>query len=431
MNLINNNIKAKIGNISIKLCVFMYNLKSKYGIIGQWLFYCYRMLLQTLNTSTFPVLDIEMYRNKINVFYTKVIEKERFGVQGEIILADGIRNVNQLLLKKNLPDLNLELFKDVCISGNSDIIVDVKNNCVISDTSYNINETEEVVDGLLYRTRQNVCLLRNNMKNIEQNISSGIMISGKFCCNYYHIIFENLIRLLYVDKLNISNDIPIIVDKKTMDIPSCKKIFDILLLGSKRDVITIESNKIYHFDNLYHISNVNLFPGHILNTNKWEGDYLYYPEAIQELKNRLLKYKSDEKFPKKIFISRARANARQFNEDEVFFILKKYGFEKVFPELLSFEEQMAMFNSAKYIVAGSGAALSNLLFINKDCCVVCFGISKGNNEKEIPVFNTIANINNAKFIFFPRSKNINKKGMHSNFIVDTCKLDSFINSILC
>ena len=181
---------------------------------------------------------------------------------------------------------------------------------------------------------------------------------------------------------------------------------------------------------MYYISNVNLFPGHVLNTNKWNGNYLYYPEAIKELKNRLLEYKSDKKFPEKIFISRAKMKSRQFNEDEVFSILKKYGFEKVFPELLSFEDQMALFSSVKYIVAGSGAALSNLLFLNDYCNVICFGIGNESNTKEIPVFNTIANINDAKFIFFPRHSSETKGGIHSNFTIDCGKLDTFISSYL-
>ena len=427
-----NNIKTKLGRSSIRLCIFMYNLKTKNGTIGRLLFSCYQGILKIANISVFPIVDVRLYKDKSDVFYTESIEKKRIGVQGHILLAGENldTNLKNNMVQKDLPDLNLELFKDVCISGNSDIVVDIKNNCVISDTSYNIDDSEEVVDGLLYRTRQNVCLLRNNMKNINQHISSGIMISGKFCNNYYHIIFENLIRLLYVNELNINNDIPIIVDKKTTDIPSCKKILDILLQGNKRDIITIESNRIYHFDNLYRISNVNLFPGHILNTNKWNGNYLYYPEAMIELKNRLLKHKSDKKFPEKIFVSRARVNVRQFNEDEVFSILKNYGFKKVFPELLSFEDQMALFSSAKYIVAGSGAALSNLLFIDKNAVVICFGISDGRNTKEIPVFNTIANINNAKFIFFPRRYSETKGGIHSNFTIDCEKLNTFISSYL-
>lgn len=432
MKSLKNNIKTKIGYLSIRLCIFMYDFKTKNGPIGRLLFSCYQSILKIVNISTFPIVDAESYKDKSDVFYTESIEKKRIGVQGHIVLAGENldTNLKNNMIQKDLPDLNLELFKDVCISGNSDIVVDIKNNCVISDTSYNIDDNEEVVDGLLYRTRQNVCLLRNNMKNIDQHISSGIMISGKFCYNYYHIIFENLIKLLYIDKLNISNDIPIIVDKKTIDIPSCRKILNILLHGNTRDIITIESNRIYHFDNLYYISNVNLFPGHILNTNKWNGNYLYYPKAIKELKNRLLEYKSDKKFPEKIFISRAKMKSRQFNEDEVFSILKKFGFEKVFPELLSFEDQMALFSSVKYIVAGSGAALSNLLFLNDYCNVICFGIGNESNTKEIPVFNTIANINDAKFIFFPRHSSETKGGIHSNFTIDCGKLDTFISSYL-
>lgn len=65
----------------------------------------------------------------------------------------------------------------------------------------------------------------------------------------------------------------------------------------------------------------------------------------------------------KIFLTRHRNSLRFIeNEDEIFFILMKYGFEKVDASVLSFEDQVSMFSSVSDVVAVHGAGISNIIF---------------------------------------------------------------------
>lgn len=65
----------------------------------------------------------------------------------------------------------------------------------------------------------------------------------------------------------------------------------------------------------------------------------------------------------RIFISRAKVSSRNIiNEDELFDKLKKYGFQKYFPEELSIEEQINLFYDADYVVGTTGAALTNIIY---------------------------------------------------------------------
>lgn len=72
---------------------------------------------------------------------------------------------------------------------------------------------------------------------------------------------------------------------------------------------------------------------------------------------------NDYSFAKKVFISREKAQCRKINnEDEVFALFEKLGFQKYILEEMSFLEQIALFHQAEYIAAASGSSLINLIF---------------------------------------------------------------------
>lgn len=421
-----NVIKGFVGNISINVTTFLYYRREK-GFVGSFLFISFEKLLSILNLSIYPVVDAKLYSTLTDNIIITDIEKNRKGIAGNIIMAGSEEPTN--MTESDLPDLQLYCYKKVCLQGNSDVVVDRKNRYVISEAGYNLSNNEEVVDGLLYRTRNNVCLLRDNLKHKKEHISAGIMVSGKFCHNFYHLMYENLIRLVFIDKLIIPDDIPIIVDRKSLSIPSCKKIFDILTEDNNREVILIDSHIIYDVDTLYCLSRVNKFPAHTSSSDLREVEYLYYAPALRLLRERLIKYKSDRIFPRRVFITRASSRSRHFNEEEVFETLKPYGFEMVAPEKYSFEEQIALFNQAEYIVGGSGAAFSNLLFVDIECTAIIF--TRGTCDKiiELPVFNTIANVMGARVVFYP-NMNSGSKNIHVNYSIDCGRFSEMIKKVI-
>lgn len=421
-----NRIKILIGNISIKLSVFLYCHRTT-GLVGKCLFVSFKHLLALFNISVYPVVNALLYKSLTGNMKIVELEKCRRGVSGNIIMAGNDDPVK--LVESELPDITLYHYKNVCLQGNSDVIVDTENEYVISDAWYNMPNNEEAVDGLLYRTRNNVCLLRNNMKRKRVYMKAGIMVSGKFCHNFYHILYENLIRLVYLKQVDIPKDVPFIVDMKTLSIPSCKFIFEVLTKDSGREVIQVDSNKIYEVDNLFCLSRVNIFPAHVSGLNISEVEYLYDPHALKKMREQLIKYKSGKVFPRRFFITRSGSQSRHFNETEVFNILEPYGFELVAPETLTFDEQMSLFNGAEYIVGGSGAAFSNLLFVNDKSTIVIF--TRGTFEEiiELPVFNTIANIAGGRVVYFP-NLNVDNKNAHVNYTIDCERFSDVMKMII-
>lgn len=66
----------------------------------------------------------------------------------------------------------------------------------------------------------------------------------------------------------------------------------------------------------------------------------------------------------RIYISRRRAAKRRIlNEDEIGPVLRKFEFQTVFPEELSFAQQAQFFSRARHVVTNHGAGLTNMLFM--------------------------------------------------------------------
>ncbi|WP_043388328.1 glycosyltransferase family 61 protein, partial [Methylobacterium sp. UNCCL110] len=68
---------------------------------------------------------------------------------------------------------------------------------------------------------------------------------------------------------------------------------------------------------------------------------------------------------RKIVLSRQGFAQRQLlNEAEIIDVLKRQGFEVVYPEKLSFAEQVALYHTADTIVGSASSALTNCIFCN-------------------------------------------------------------------
>src|SRR5687768_11655630 len=111
----------------------------------------------------------------------------------------------------------------------------------------------------------------------------------------------------------------------------------------------------------------------------------FHTDAIRGVRNVLLSaYGETGGEEKRLYISRSGAAKRRIvNEDEVISVLRKFGFETIRAEELSFAEQVRICAAARYIVSNHGAGLTNMLFMREggsvlelrhesDCINNCF-----------------------------------------------------------
>jgi len=378
----------------------------------------YKKFLSCIHKSYFPVVNYEAYVELVNKSDYKyyVIKSHRKGMAGLIQYYDD-PEIPQKTLEVDLPDIRLLCFENCYIKGCSDVVVDLKANCVINEACYNKPPEAELIDGLLYRSSDNLCVLRDDFKNIEY-VRAGVQMSGKLAHNYYHVIYENLIRILLLNECNIPMDVPLLVDEIVFKVPSFKKIFEILFDSvPQRPVMVLKSEQMYRFGTLYKFDSINKLTSHLNKIGKSRPqDFVYDQNYCELLRYTLQKKQSEETFSKRFFITRSKTAGRHCNEDEIVKVLQPYGFEVVSPQDYSFEEQMSLFAGAEWIVGSTGAAMSNLLFCGSNCKIICLGVCK--KYYEPCIFNTIAYINGCK-IWYVAPINDNKgHGFHSDFQVD-------------
>lgn len=416
-HLVNKRIGNIIENVSYKLCNY-----SKINNWGRCLYAINNIFLRFVSFVPFEVVSHHVYvKSHLTSSIVPVITN-RIGYTSKLTYE--LEPLKRELIPVQMKDIYVYKHEDVRIQGNSDFVLNIKEKHVINDFCYNMNERYIMFDGLLLRLKKNVAILRNKggIKKCRY-LKSGIMISGKFSSNYYHELYENLIRLIILERVDIPEDVPLIVDEVVIRIASFKEVLGILN-EARREIIVIGKEEIIEFGTLYSFSAVNFIAPHhkdIADPNHLFG-FVFDHNLTLQMRDKLLLYKSDITTPKRIFLTRKNASKRCYNELEVFDLLKEYNFEVIAPEAYTFCEQVALFNNAEYIVGGSGAAFTNLLFCHKDCKVICFRSIRTYS----PIFSTIANIIGIQMRYLAGASDC-IVDLHANYIVSTDKLKKILD----
>jgi hypothetical protein len=96
-----------------------------------------------------------------------------------------------------------------------------------------------------------------------------------------------------------------------------------------------------------------------------EGSGVPHPDCIRNIRRRLLAVASagqSKADSRRIYISRQKTRRKIVNHPDIEPILREFGFEEVFCEELSFEEQVRMFSETEAIFGHHGAGTINAMF---------------------------------------------------------------------
>jgi hypothetical protein len=190
-----------------------------------------------------------------------------------------------------------------------------------------------------------------------------------FGFNFYHLLFQLLPRMMHTAEIDRS--VPLLIDRKVAEIGNMQQLVD-WFNAEKREIIYLNEKTEYRVEELYVITSVNLcIPNFKPGCSLYEPKSKYSMETIEMMRSVMLPHMAKIKTPEKIYICRRNATKlRSYNEEELYAIVKDMGFVDVYPETMTVGEQIALFSNAKMIISPEGAALSNTMFIQKDCKVV-------------------------------------------------------------
>jgi hypothetical protein len=100
----------------------------------------------------------------------------------------------------------------------------------------------------------------------------------------------------------------------------------------------------------------------------------YNEETIRGVRNLLLQhYRQAEGVSTdgRVYVSRKRATKRRIaNEEEVIDVLKEFGFQIVYAEDVTFDEQVEIYSRARFLLSNHGAGLTNMLFMPEGSSVL-------------------------------------------------------------
>jgi hypothetical protein len=302
---------------------------------------------------------------------------------------------NKIVKKVKQPEIYLAEFKKVSIVGNNNFILTNDGKCLIDFRTQTDAKRIDVLYGCVKYFEKKSILIdipRGSKKIIER----GILLSGIASYNYYHWLIDYLSRLQLINNKNEYSDIPLIVDQICKEIPQLKQSLNILKARGQQ-VIYIKPDQQYHVKRLIVPSQCSW---NVINLKKnvllKETDSLISKQAINFLRNNsLFLVGKTGSFAKRIYISRYSTKSRKFNEFEIQNIFIKSGFSVIYPEKMTFAEQVKVFSNAQIIAGATGAGLSNIIFSPPKAKIICLVSQK----MDFSGFSNIAGLNSQEMIF--------------------------------
>lgn len=118
------------------------------------------------------------------------------------------------------------------------------------------------------------------------------------------------------------------------------------------------------------------------------NSHVFHPaaaEAFSYIKRKTVQQDFDppRSYPNKIYVSRQKFRNKSIsmkrfmdNEDEIIAVAQRHGFEVVYPEDYSWEQQVGLFLNAKFVAGEPGSGMHNTIFCGSDAHILSIGDSR-------------------------------------------------------
>ena len=245
---------------------------------------------------------------------------------------------------------------------------------------------------------------------VTEPLEAGLMMFGVQSRNYGHWFSEFVPRMLVYNDPRCPSDYPLCIDT---GMPASHEEILSLLDERSRPIVKLGSTPV-RFRTLG-LAPVPAFfpfdikPGRAPYDTVWPQDIFaalgHLIRAGAEARGVL-----ESRKDRRIFISRRAFNQRQLvNEAEIGGLLERYGFETIYPETLTFLEQVKLFHSAEIIIGSSSSALSNCLVCGPGCTIV--GLIHENAAFNFRAYTSFVEAGGARMIFI-KGATVLSDGIH-------------------
>jgi hypothetical protein len=201
----------------------------------------------------------------------------------------------------------------------------------------------------------------------EQHIESGVFLGGNGAFNYYHWLVELLPKLQFVNE----DDAPLLVSDDVERIATFREA--LRRVAGARKVVFLRQDLTYRVSRLIYIESPSICPFNLRSGEEFRvQDFIVRAASIQFLRDHILGSSPPHvSTRRRLFLARKSAR-RDYNQDEIFAVCRRYGFDKVYMEDMSLQEQIEAIRSAEMIAGPTGAAWTNLIFVEPGTRCLCW-----------------------------------------------------------
>ena len=300
-----------------------------------------------------------MIKKKLKLYYKSLVKFFFIFLYGKILhpkttkgLIKKIEIDNPFFRSFKNKRYHIYIIKNARIyTDNNENVAIIKNNLILPDISF------QQVYGILRNYKYN-CTLTKGTPSFIKKVRGTVfnLCQGASGNNYFHFIFDIVPKIyLLSSKINLNKiNYFYIADPKNWQIKILKT------LGIHKNKL-LSSKKYNHIiaDEIYSVDHPWYTKGHIQNSLK------EIPKWIIIKNRKIFLKKNKSNFKKKIFLDRSQSpyNHCQINNPDIVNKFIKYKkFKSYKPELLSFKNQVNLFNKSSIIIGAHGASLTNIIF---------------------------------------------------------------------
>lgn len=329
-------------------------------------------------------------------------------------------------LKVKTREKYLFITEDVYVVGKSNVLYSDKT--IIYDKIVEQTNNERITDNGLLRIRNGLVHFNKyyfvSYKTKGTTIPEAICLTGNFSGNLYHYFYEILGKFYIIDKSAISKSIPVLLDNCVEKIPQFKELADCFTNG--RPILYIKPESLIRIQKCYYPSNCHIIPNNYKNVFDCKTQDVVFDRNVLLFQRSVVLNNLSEfcnHYPEKFFISRKSTAWRRYNEPEIIETINKHGFQVIYPEEMSYLDQVRLFRGAKYIIAASGAALTNMLFCKPGCKIVTLISAR----LELSIFSSIADTVGVDLKYL-QGEITELLGVQSDFKINKETLDKYLRN---
>ena len=265
------------------------------------------------------------------------------------------------------PDIYIAEFHNVFVVGGVGAIF-TQTECIYDALARDKEERYDVRFSALKYRMGNYVEVMHSRKSKE--IKEAIFLVGFASYNYYHITVEILSRLKYVDSLEKYRYLPILIDEVVMEMPQIKQLLS--RINTFNHPVILVGDMGIKVERLIYPSMNTWMPINVKHAEMAKNsDYQIAETAVYNIRECAKEIFSPSNHLK-LFISRKNLkNVRLENEEEIRGIFERNGYEVIFPENMTYEEQVAYFSEAKIVVCATGAVLTNIIYCMPNTIIGC------------------------------------------------------------